>query len=455
MDDLKLLEHWIGKYPQEDITASRAYYRGENIKINERSMNFITDGEIFEDFYKANEKIAKNDYRTIVDQLTGYLLGNQPVIEGVQENVFKTLPEKNMWEVGKKALKQCQIQKVAWVQPYIKEGKLKFAVHKHSENIIPIYVDTIDNELEKVIYHYNVDIVVDEEVESVMHAEVWDKENVTYYYNINDDGWELIDVKRTDNELSVNPVPHVTDIVEYSSGQKTVKKSNSWGRVPFIPLWFNEEEQTMLEVIGQSKIDALDFLLSDGCNNFLDLADAMYILEGYNGDVSEALINLKNKKIAAVGDGGGVKQLTNEIPMDSREKMINLVKQAIYSDGRGVDMDSLKGGSLTNVVIKAWFSALDLKADNVKSSVEELYGQLIEYAHIYTNKFNGTDIEDYTVIFDKSMIMNVDDSIKSSNESVGNISEFTRLANDPRVNDPGEEIERMNSEGVNTYEEIE
>ncbi len=138
--------------------------------------------------------------------------------------------------------------------------------------------------------------------------------------------------------------------------------------------------------------------------------------------------------------------------MVSRKSMIDLLKGVIYSNGQGIDLNGLKGGSLTNVVIKAWFAALDLKADNIISELEAFYNELITYASIFANGYKKTTVQEPTITFNKSLIINMSEDIKSANESVGNISEETRLANDPRVSDPKEEIERMQAEEVTTYE---
>lgn len=453
-NNIALINHWLQKFKKDHIKVSKKYYKGENEAILNRKMQFVADGALMEDVYKANQKTVVNDYKTIVDQCTSYLLGKEPVISELNEDLMNDIPKKKLWEVSKKALKNSQVQSIAWAQAYIKKGKLEFMIHKNSENIIPIYKNSIDDELEKILYYYTVNKVINRKIKEILQVEVWTEEDVTYYNNI-ENKWVIVDSRLDNNDLNMNPMPHVVGSVSYENGTNKITKANSWGRVPFIPLKFNEEKQTVLQVIGKTNVDALDFLMSDGCNNFLDMAEAIYILENYNGDVSEALVNLKTKKAAAVGEGGGVKQLVNEIPMESRKTMIQLIKNVIYTNGQGIDLNGLRGGSLTNVVIKAWFAAIDLKVDNVIPSLNQFYTDLIEFVAIFNNDFKSVDIGEPTIAYNKSLIINVDDAIKSSNESVGNISNETRLANDPRVDDPKKEIERMNAEEVGTYEDDE
>ena len=56
------------------------------------------------------------------------------------------------------------------------------------------------------------------------------------------------------------------------------------------------------------------------------------------------------------------------------------------------------------------------------------------------------DIRKFSWSFNKSMIANEDEKIKQANDSVGKVSEKTRLENDPRVDDVDEEMKAMDGE---------
>jgi len=451
--DLKVIEDEIAaiKFQMRKIKSSistnesKKYYQGENTAINSRKMQFVHDGKLVEDVFKANTKVVKNDYRTIVDQLTSYLLGKQPTITDVDDSILKEFPLKKAWEVSKKALKQCQIQRVAWVQPFInKKGKIDFSVRKHSDNIIPIYSFGAEEELEQIILYYDVDIIEGGQVKTVTRIEYWDKETVTYYKQENNN----IKFWVVDEYITTNPQPHIYSAISFPNGQEKQTDKNTWGEVPFIPIWFNDEQQTALEMIGKNKIDALDFLLSDGCNNFLDMADIIYVLKDYIGDPSEALFNLKTKRGAAVGEKGSVEAVKNEIPMESRETMIGIMKAAIYEDGMGVDLSNLSGGSLTNVLIEAYFEMLNMKANNISGSIENLYIKMLYFTALKLNKFKEPKEEkEPTVTFNKTIIVNQVEYMEIANKSDGSISDHTRWKFDPRVEDPEKEAELVLKEG--------
>jgi len=428
------------------VEDSIKYYSNNHTAIKSRKMQFVHDGKLMEDVFKSNTRISKNDYRTIVDQLTSYLLGKEPTVKDVEPKVLEEFPLKKAWGVVKTALKQCQIQKIAWIQPYInKAGKVDFAIRKRSDNIIPVYSYGAEEELVSIILYYDVDVLVKGEVETFTRYEYWDSETVTYYKGDGDE----IEFWECDDEIKANPQPHVYTSVSFPNGKTEIKTSNKWGRVPFISLRFNDENQTALEMIGKEKIDALDFLYSDGCNNFLDLADVIYILRDYIGDPEEALFNLKTKRGAAVGEKGDVSAISNEIPMESRKTMIKLMKEAIYEDGQGLDLSNLKGGTITNVLIQAMFEMLNMKANNIAPDVESVYDQMIYYVKLKQNKFNqDTQMEEVDITFNKSIIVNEVEYINASASSDGSVSDQTRWKYDPRVTDPVKEAELVKAEEV-------
>ena len=446
--DINNIKIYMSKLYNNDIPVSIKYFRGENIKISGRKMEFVHEGKLMEDFFKSNEKIIKNDYRVIVEQLTSYLLGKAPSITGVDAKLTNELPLKKAWRIAKKSLKQCQIQKIAWVQPFIdKFGNIDFTIHERSDNIIPIYSLDVDHTLLAVIRHYEVDIIVAGNIKTVTRIEYWDSEMVTYYKV---DGKKAPVFWNVDEYVTINPKPHVFTGVEYKNAPTVFKSTNNWGKVPFIPVQFNEEYQTALQMVGKSKVDALDFLMSDGVNNLLDMADVIYILKDYIGKPEEALFNLKTKRAAVVGGGGDVKSLTTDIPIEARQKMISLMKEAIYTDGMGLDLSNLTGSSLTNEVLEAYFELLNMKANNVSPEIEKLYTELLTFVDIkqkgYPKQEDYEPIAEPTITFNKSVIINEIEYINASNTSAGFISDETRWSWDPRVDDPKEEAKKMEDE---------
>ncbi len=434
-EDANKIAWYITRHQLEykNVETARKYYKGENTAIAGREMQYINaDGKLETDIYKSNVKTSLNDFRKIVKQLVGYLLGKAPSLE---TDVFDDFTEDELHLLLRDMLIKSQVDKVAWARPYINSiDELQFAIYG-SDSIIPVYDDTVEDLLMGVIYFYS---VTEEDDKQTLYAEYWTDKLVYKYIRPNGQDNYRTMTAEDDAKLVVNPHAHMKNDVKFANGDVKVQEGESFGMIPFIPLQYDSDGLGMLDIIGKDKIDALDFLLADGVNNFLDMADVITIVKNFAGDnMSELLENIKVKKVIGVGDGGGVETTTNEIPMEARKEMIGILKNAIYTDGDGVDIDSLTagGGTITNVFIKAMFTNLDLKADFIAPTITKFINK-VGYC-IAQNE--GKAFEKIKVTYNKSMIANEVELLNANKDQVGKVSELTRLSNNPYVTNPEEE----------------
>ena len=82
-----------------------------------------------------------------------------------------------------------------------------------------------------------------------------DKDKVTYYIET-----EKSDKYELDTSIDPNPAPHFYESA-VSMGKVVGVKNHGWGRVPFVPLWNNEEHTTDLEPV-KDHIDLYDIIVS-------------------------------------------------------------------------------------------------------------------------------------------------------------------------------------------------
>ncbi|MBO2515946.1 MAG: hypothetical protein CW338_01530 [Clostridiales bacterium] len=162
-----------------------------------------------------------------------------------------------------------------------------------------------------------------------------------------------------------------------------------WKRLPVIPLYANNEKRSELTETVKRKIDAYDNILSDLGNN-LDRANEVYwVLNNFGGDAKQALEVLEQiRELKMVinssdgsGAGGTADMKTAEVPYLARKAALDILRREMYADFMALDMETLTGGSLTNVAIKAAMADLDLKANSFEwqcfrfvQSVLELLG---------------------------------------------------------------------------------
>jgi SPP1 family phage portal protein len=136
-------------------------------------------------------------------------------------------------------------------------------------------------------------------------------------------------------------------------------------------------------------------------------------------------------------EGSSAEPKTMDIPKEARESMLNWLENKIYDIGQGVNESKLAGGSITNVVIKAMYSGLDMKANdmiiNMKKGLTDFMFFVVSYINSRDNtNYDYTDIE---FIFNKSMIFNEIEILTALKELGVRISQKTMLANVPFIDD--------------------
>jgi SPP1 family phage portal protein len=136
---------------------------------------------------------------------------------------------------------------------------------------------------------------------------------------------------------------------------------------------------------------------------------------------------------------------TIDIPVDARKTLMEITEDNIFKFGMGLNTEKIAGGSLTNVVIKARYADLDLKANDFEQEMKEGIYKLLDLLNVYykiTNQPTFT-LDEIDITFDRSSLINQEELSRLANESVGKLSEETRLANDPRVTDVEMEVKAM------------
>ena len=450
----KTIRNWISEFEtsntRKQMEYGKAYYRSENTEIMNRRMMIYTENEDgvpmeMEDPYKANNKLASGFFKLLVDQKLNYSLGKKITFDTKQAEELEELLTKKFQQKLKKIAKEAAKKSVGWAHVYIdKEGDFKIASIP-SEQIIPLYSEVDSEEMEAVVRYYT----VTEDGQSVNRVEVWDNEQVTYYQQKGEGGSYYLLPSEKMCEIfgrpSTNPRYHLYKSKNFGK-TKTETTGIMWGAIPFVPLFNNDEDDTDLQAI-KNYIDVYDIVDSDFANNFEDFQDMYWILKGYNGEnVGKFLEQVKRYKTIKVGDEGDAKAEKMDVPADARIKELNNLENKIFEFGQGVNLNQTGSGNITNVVIRARFANLDLKANGFEMEVEEFMEKLMYFVNKY-REFNRMEpIELDSITFNRSIIVNEEEMLKANSEQMGVTGESTRLSNHPWVDDPEEEIRVMEQE---------
>jgi SPP1 family phage portal protein len=455
----ELINSYIGDFEQseqkEKMALGSDYYRSENTEIMNRKFYIYAQDENgdpveMEDPYKANNKLASGYLKILIDQKVNYLLGNEMTLD-VSDDEFYEIVGKDFQSDIKKLGKESSKKAIAWAQVYIDENG-DFGYKKiPTEQIIPVYSTHNSEELEMIIRYYSVTTLNDEnKAVKVNRVEVWDDEQVTFYQETTEDSnYHLLN----EEEMAMifgrpysNPKYHFQKEITLGSRIQE-SKGLSWGAVPFVPLYNNDEEDYDLQPVKRF-IDARDIVSSDFTNNLEDFQDVYWILKGYDGEnLNTFLDQVKKYKSLKVAEDGDARTETIDIPHEARKEALEELGKDIFTFGQGVNPNNLQGGSLTNVVIKSRFANLDLKADQFEDEIKSFIHSFLYFVNRYRELKGDPEIEINDITFDRSMMINEVELLNANTTQRGNVSEDTRLSNHIWVNDAEEEKAKMDNEG--------
>lgn len=414
-DITKYVNDWYCSKDRVNMLKSKDYYLSKN-DINNRDFFLwtVTGKEL--DVYRSNTRLASNFFSLLVDQKVSYCLGKDVVIEDI------SIPFDINDEIDYTA-EEASIKSVAWCHIYAdQEGLIKLKTME-SEEIIEIPDGTIEKNIAYVIRIY--------ELGDEKFAQLWDKD-LKYIYKLDKD-----------------------NVYKYQEESSHLDNGISWGMIPFVPLYNNRYKTSDLLKI-KCFIDAYDIVISDFANNFVDFQEIILFIKNYNENVStgeaakELMEWLKKYKIVSVRNDGSMDIISREVPYQARGEFLLILKKLIFSFGMGVDIDELKGSSLTNVVVKAYFALLDIKANKFLKQTKKFIKTMLKFA----NKYNAIksqqtfDINKVNIVFNKSLIINEKEIIESIAAADGFTSLETQVAKNPLVDNSKEELKKIEEEDL-------
>jgi SPP1 family phage portal protein len=420
----KIISDWNSDKLKSDMETAEKYYLSDN-DINSRKFEyFILGGRKNIDIYRSNEKISNSFFPLLVDQKVSYCLSKNITFD------IDTVFDINS-EISDTA-EEASIKSVGWCHVYIDSEGLYKLKTMSSQDIIPLYDGTIENKLETIIRLYKQNDDEMAEVFDAFNKEIWKKDK---------DG----------NYQKQETTTHLNDNV-------------SWGLVPFVPIYNNRFGISDLTRI-KCLIDSYDKVISDFSNNFIDFQELILLVRGYNENVNtpEAAVELmewlKKYKIINVRKDGGIDIISQEVPYQARGEFLSILKKLIFTFGQGVDIDDLSGGSLTNVVIEAHFSLLDMKANKFIRQLVKFIKELLKFSN-KINEFKNIaifDINKVNITFNKSLIINEKEVIESLSTAVGGekvMSQETAVQKNPYVDNSAEEMLKIDEENIQYQNDI-
>ena len=470
----KLNESDIVKYIlQEDIGSPQKiamyqgerYYNAEHDSLQkEYNKAEILESDTIDGYEKEVKRTFKNPNRSnhhnvdafhklLVDQKVSFLVGKEPTISvaGAEKNQelkkYETVITDKADEEFNELLQDwvCGASNKGFEALhfyYDAEGKLQHCIIPAAE-LIPIYDTTYQKELTEVIRYYTIKVIKNGQEFLQRKVEWWTKSQVTYYEEKEKDLFVL------DTAYSVNPAPHWWDI-NLVNGVEKRREPQCWGRVPFVILENNRYRTTDLQPI-KGLIDAYDMISSEGTNNFLDLVELYWVIQGYGGETAGSIMRRLqiNKAVNVLDPNGKVEARQVTLPVNERVEFLKMLRRDIYHFGMGIDIDDERFGTApSGVALQFRYANLKHKCENMAPKLKKAIKDFFWFFTEDYNRKNSTayDTSLIHITLNYSMIANDMEKVQMIAQSEGIISKKTQLENHPLVTDVNEEIKQLELE---------
>ena len=376
----------------------------------------------------ADNRVPSAFFPLLIDQKAAYLFTYPPLFDTGFAETDRKLAQvlgDSFPSVCKKLCKAASFAGRAWLHYWAADGEFRFTVIPGSQ-VAPVYDGTGEGLL-YVIRTYEKE--AEDGRRRVIH-EIWDKEKcVCFSRPVGDAGLSALSEEAAFAGTEGGDAPN-----EYLHG---------FDRPPFILFANNDRQSDDLSRV-KGLIDTYDKTYNGFADDLEDIQEVIMVLTGYSGtDLAGFLENLKKYKTVKIDDGeGGVSTLNIDIPVEAREKMLELTEKAIFTQGQGVNPDPQKFGNASGVALKFLYSLLELKAGDMQTEFSAGLSTLVrEICRFYSLCCAGVVEQTWT----RNCVRNDEEMAEIAVKSSGLISQRTLLRNHPFVENVEAELKRLGS----------
>ena len=436
--DIEVIKKLIRKYQAghtdfvRQIAKARAYYR------NETDIMFPPLKEEREKKEKplrnADNRIPFNFHGLLVNQKASYMFTAPPLFDLGEKKANKDLV-KFLGDKYPKLCKDLCIEAsnctVGWLHVWCdKKSTWKYAIVP-AEQVIPVWSDSLEKELLGAFRSYqNID---DDTGDTYIIYEYWNEtECAAYRLKAGDELDQLLPYQM----FLMDPM-----LCEYADTYQ-----HGVGEVPFFPFFNNNIDTDDLKNI-KPLIDTYCKVFSGFVNDLEDIQEVIFVLTNYGGaNLGQFLRDLKDYKAIQIesdgdGDHSGVSTLTIELPVEAREKLLEITRKCIFEQGMGIDPDPQNFGNSSGVALQFLYSLLEQKAGLQEAEFRLGFGRFIRCVC----RLNGISIKDDTIVqtWTRTSVQNDQELSQIATQSKGIISDETIVAHHPWVDDPEKEMELL------------
>lgn len=367
------------------------------------------------DVGKPCNRVMTNYCYNIVQNYKGYLTGipigysSDNEFNGIQE----ILNYNDVHSVDAEMLKNALVFGVAYEIAYLdEEGQQRFKALE-PRTVIPVYDNTLNQELAYVIRFYQDDLV----------------DNDEYYVEVYDD--KLIKTYKSSSG--------------FASFSLIKEEPHFFGMVPICVFQLNAEEESIFNQIITLQ-DAYNELLSDEVDDFEAFADAYLILKGVIAD-EEALTDAKTKRAFMIDSDADISYLTKNISDTQIENMLQNINDTIHKISNSPDFNDEKLMAQSGIAMRYKLLGFENASSAIEANMRKALQKRIELICAVLMLKGGEEVwRDVKINFIRNLPENTVETAQVVNSLRGLVSDETLLGLLPFVPDVVAELERVKAQ---------
>lgn len=356
-----------------------------------------------------------NYCHSIVETYNGYLTGIDVAYTSNNDidDVQDVLNYNDVHSVDSELLRNALIAGTAYEIAYIdEEGEERFKV-LDSREVIPVYDNTLNQELKYAIRFYKADLVNGDEY----YVEVYDNKLIRTYRSS----------------------------MGFKSFQLVKEEPHYFQQVPIVVFDLNADRESIFAQI-MSLQDAYNELQSGEVDSWNMFADAYVVMKGVTA-TEEDMVEAKQSRVFMIDEDADISYLTKNINDTQIQNMLVDINNNIHKIANCPDFSQESFGTSSGIALRYRLLGFENVASSIEANMRKALQKRIELITTILNLKGGDSMwRDIKIQFTRNLPVNVEETTNIVNSLRGLVSDETLLTLLPFITDAKAELEKVKAQ---------
>lgn len=397
----------------------QAFRLNEQVKMQKYIDYYLGNQAILRKTYSDDSKtcshIVKNYCYSIVNNYNGYITGI-PITYSSDEDITSLLDifNYNDYEnADSQWLRNALIYGVAYELVYMDEDKKERFKALDPREVIPIYDDTLEQNLLYVIRFYEVPSYDMYSSKSEYRIEIYSNAAVSIYQSNN----------------------------SFSSFSLLEEYPHYFKQVPISEFALNDEKQSIFDKVISLQ-DAYNELLSSEVDDFSSFVDAYLVLKG-TSIAEDDIPKMRENRVLVMDEDDSAEYLTKSISDTQIQNMLQNINDSIHVIANSPDFNDEKFLATSGIAMKYKLVGFENASASIVANMTKAIQKRIELIYAVRGLVNGDKFADVKIRFTRNLPQDETTVLTLVNGLRGLVSDRTLLTMIPAVEDVDAELEAI------------